>query len=57
MKRITIWTIAAILCVAALLAGSGMLLYRELGKTALDDRRYTVGGVVLSDRVKNLDID
>jgi len=58
MKRITIWTIAAILCVAALLAGSGMLLYRELGKkTALDDRRYTVGGAVLSDRVENLDID
>ena len=56
MKRWSIWTVGAVLCAAALLAGSAWLLLRTAGSVFPDEGKYTVGGAVISVRVDNLDI-
>ncbi len=62
MKRSVIFTAAAIVCVVALIIGTGLLILRELGRNgqSLFDRdagSYTVGGTELDAKVENLDID
>ena len=61
MNRRAVFTAAAIVCVAALIVGTGLVILRELGKRGvpgfLDNGKYTVGGASLDAAVENLDID
>ncbi len=61
MKRSVIFTVAAIVCVAVLIVGTGLVILRELGRGSLagfkDAGEYTVGGTSLDAKVEALDID